>query len=82
MGVGQFMTGMMKQRIGILFTLALIIICGAGCMSKKEVNEQAIKRFEEKYGENYEILYVRIMKMQSRRFRRRNSLMLRYIHIF
>lgn len=52
------MTGQMKRRIRILTTLALIMVGGTGCMSKKEVNEQAIKKFEEKYGVNYEILYT------------------------
>ena len=52
------MTGKMKRRIGILTTLALIMVGGTGCMSKKEVNEQAIKKFEEKYGVDYEILYT------------------------
>lgn len=48
----------MKRRIRILTTVALIMVGGTGCMSKKEVNEQAIKKFEEKYGVNYEILYT------------------------
>lgn len=52
------MTGKMKRRIGILITLVVIMVAGTGCMSKKEVNEQAIRKFEEKYGVDYEILYT------------------------
>ncbi|MGN0341242.1 MAG: hypothetical protein ACI4DO_00450 [Roseburia sp.] len=38
--------------------MAALVITQGGCMSKNEVNRQALEKFEEKYGVDYEVLYT------------------------
>lgn len=50
-----------KKSVSIAVLIGLSVIGVTGCMSKKEVDRQALEKFEKKYGVDYDVIYNEVI---------------------